>query len=77
MKHCVFDEGYTRRSGCGLGAHFPVQRQYRAAGIQMAPDPNNDKYMWGGWAGVPEMFNPAWFDYNDHFTHAISRFLVI
>ncbi|MGA2505322.1 MAG: hypothetical protein ABSG01_14655 [Anaerolineales bacterium] len=31
---------------------------------------DNDKFMWGAWTMNASMFNPGWFDYNDHFTNA-------
>ena len=31
---------------------------------------NADKYMWGAWAMDDSTLNPAWFDFNDHFTPA-------
>ena len=29
-----------------------------------------DNFTWGAWAMNDSMLNPAWFDYNDHFTNA-------
>jgi hypothetical protein len=31
---------------------------------------NSGTFMWGAWAMDKSMLNPAWFDYNDHFTLA-------
>lgn len=31
---------------------------------------DSDHFTWGAWAMEASMFNPAWFDYNDHFTAA-------
>jgi hypothetical protein len=31
---------------------------------------DNNKFMWGAWTMNASMFNPGWFDYNDHFTNA-------
>jgi hypothetical protein len=31
---------------------------------------NSGKFMWGAWAMADSMLNPAWFDYNDHFSLA-------
>jgi hypothetical protein len=53
-----------------------------AAWVRISPaDPNSvqiafkrgvinddDKFTWGAWAMHESTFNPAWFDYNDHFT---------
>ncbi len=31
---------------------------------------DSNHFTWGAWAMSESMFNPAWFDYNDHFTAA-------
>jgi hypothetical protein len=68
----IFDEGYLGDPDAAWARINPsnpsaVQLVFKHTLIR-----NNDKYMWGAFAGLPEMLNPAWFDYNDHFTHAIA-----
>jgi hypothetical protein len=68
----IFDEGYINDPDAAWARISPssgstVQLVFKYSLIR-----NNDKYMWGAWAGLPEMVDPAWFDYNDHFTHAIA-----
>ena len=29
---------------------------------------DNGKFLWGAWTMIDSTFNPAWFDYNDHFS---------
>ncbi len=31
---------------------------------------DKNRFLWGAWTFLPEMFHPDWFDYNDHFTQA-------
>jgi hypothetical protein len=68
----IFDEGYTGDPDAAWCRLSPTN----SSGVQLAFKytliRNNDKYMWGGWTGLPEMVDPTWFDYNDHFTHAIA-----
>ena len=68
----LFDEGYTGDPDAAWARINPsnpsaVQLVFKYRLIR-----NNDKYMWGAFAGLPEMLSPAWFDYDDHFTHAIA-----
>ncbi len=68
----IFDEGYSGDPDAAWARINPsnpaaVQLVFKYTLIR-----NNDKYMWGAFAGLPEMLSPAWFDYDDHFTHALA-----
>jgi hypothetical protein len=68
----VFDEGYIGDPDAAW-ARVPTSNQSVVElAFKYSLINNNDKYLWNVWAGVPEMVNPAWFDMNDHFSHAIA-----
>lgn len=68
----IFDEGYINDPDAAWARISPTSGNTVQLAFKYALIRNNDKYMWGAFAGLPEMLNPAWFDYNDHFTHAIA-----
>lgn len=68
----VFDEGCINDPDAAWARISPSSANSVQLAFKYSLIRNNDKYMWGAWAGVTEMLNPAWFDYNDHFTHAIA-----
>ena len=68
----LFDEGYTGDPDAAWARISPSNASAVQLAFKYSLIRNNDKYMWGAFAGLPEMLSPAWFDYNDHFTHAIA-----
>jgi hypothetical protein len=68
----IFDEGYIGDPDAAWGRINPSNASAVQLAFKYTLIRNNDKYMWGAFAGLPEMLSPAWFDYNDHFTHAIA-----
>ena len=68
----LFDEGYTGDPDAAWARINPSNASAVQLAFKFSLIRNNDKYMWGAFAGLPEMLSPAWFDYNDHFTHAIA-----
>jgi len=68
----IFDEGCINDPDAAWGRISPSSANTVQLAFKWSLIRNNDKYMYAGWAGVTEMLNPAWFDYNDHFTHAIA-----
>ncbi len=68
----VFDEGCINDPDAAWIRISPSSASTVQLAFKWALIKNNGIYLWGAWAGLPEMLNPAWFDYNDHFTHAIA-----
>jgi hypothetical protein len=66
----LFDEGYINDPDAAWARLSPSNASAVQLAFKYALIRNNDKYMFGAFAGLPETLNPAWFDYNDHFTHA-------
>jgi len=68
----VFDEGYINDPDAAWARISPSNSSMVQLAFKYTLIRNNDKYLWGAFAGLPETLNPAWFDFNDHFTHAIA-----
>jgi hypothetical protein len=68
----IFDEGYIGDPDAAWVRISPSNSSAVQLAVKWTLFKNNDKYMFDGFAGLPETMNPAWFDFNDHFTHAIA-----
>lgn len=68
----IFDEGYINDPDAAWVRLSPTNSNSVQLAFKWSLIRTNDEYTWGAWVGVPEMVNAGWFDYNDHFTHALA-----
>jgi hypothetical protein len=66
----VFDQGVGTDPDAAWARISPTDPNSVQIAFKRAVISDDDKFTWGAWAMNESMLNPAWFDYNDHFTVA-------
>ena len=66
----VFNQGVGTDPDIAWARVSPTDPKSVQIAIKPALIHDDDTYTWGAWAMDASTFNPAWFDYNDHFTLA-------
>jgi hypothetical protein len=64
----VFDSGVGTDPDAAWARVSPADPNIIQIAFKRALVNNNGHFLWGAWAMSDSMLNPAWFDYNDHFT---------
>jgi hypothetical protein len=64
----VFDSGTGADPDTAWARVSPTNQNSVQIAFKRSIINDPDKFIWGAWAISDSMFNPAWFDYNDHFT---------
>jgi hypothetical protein len=66
----VFNQGVGADPDLAWARLSPADPKSVQIAIKPALINDDGSYTWGAWAMDATTFNPAWFDYNDHFTQA-------
>ena len=66
----VFDQGVGADPDAAWARISPSDPNSVQIAFKRALISDDEKFTWGAWAMNESMLNPAWFDYNDHFTAA-------
>lgn len=66
----VFDQGVGSDPDAAWARISPSDPNSVQIAFKRALISDDDHFTWGAWAINESMLNPAWFDYNDHFTAA-------
>ena len=69
-ENLVFDQGVGADPDAAWARLDPISPNKVQIAFKPALINDDGSYMWGAWAMSEKTFNPAWFDYNDHFTLA-------
>jgi hypothetical protein len=64
----VFDQGVGPDPDAAWARVSPADPNSVQIAFKRGVISDDDKFTWGAWAMHESTFNPAWFDYNDHFT---------
>jgi hypothetical protein len=64
----VFDQGVGSDPDAAWARISPIDPNSVQIAFKRGVINDDDKFTWGAWAMHESTFNPAWFDYNDHFT---------
>ena len=66
----IFDQGIGSDSDAAWARISPTDPNSVQVAFKRSLINDDEKFTWGAWAMNDSMLNPAWFDYNDHFTAA-------
>ncbi len=66
----VFDQGVGTDPDAAWARISPTDPNSVQIAFKRGVISDSGHFTWGAWAMSESMFNPAWFDYNDHFTIA-------
>ncbi len=64
----VFDQGVGADPDLAWARISPTDPNSAQLAFKRSLINDDDAYLWGAWAMNEATLNPAWFDYNDHFT---------
>jgi hypothetical protein len=64
----VFDQGGGEDADLAWARISPTDPNAVQLAFKQSLISNDNKFTWNAWAMAGTMFNPAWFDFNDHFT---------